>query len=243
MKKTALVTLMAILAILAVAACGSRPTGSPEYTPATTTAAAADTEWLYTTTAEESSTENTETSATSAATSTSSTATPKPTAKAVNSTASPTTAKPTTTKPAAASKAPVIPPPVTAAQTTTTTRYVPPQTQPPAPQTQAPRPAYTQADCEEIAAAVKAYAESKTKVRFTLKPDLRYDSPVVSYHDVVDLSQSSGKAFVIGELKYNVDQTEWLISGGSGGAPGDAVYYNVVYFDYQGSTMFVLLYT
>jgi len=248
MKKTVIIILTAILAILVIAACGTQPTNSLDQ--ATTTIAVTTTEWRSETTAEESSAENTEaeTSAvTSVITATSSTAAPKPAEKAVNSTASPTTTRPAAAKSATA-KASVVQGPVTAAQATTMTRYVSPQTAAPttttkAPQTQAPRAAYTAADCEEIVAAVKAYAEAKTKVRFILKPDLRYDGPIVSYHDVVNLSQSSGKAFVINELKYHTDLTEHLVSGGSGGVPGDAVYYNVVYFDYEGSTMFVLLYT
>jgi hypothetical protein len=101
---------------------------------------------------------------------------------------------------------------------------------------------YTQADCDAIVAEVRAYAEAKTKVRFIWKPELRYDTPPVGFHDVVNLTRSSGKEFVISELKYHADLTEHLVAGGNGGIPGDAVYYNVEYFDYQGDLMWVLVY-
>ena len=243
MKKTVIITLLAVMALLVIAACGSQSTGGlPATNPVTSeVTTTTETEWTSEPTTEES-TERTEaeTSAGTSAATTTSTAAPKPAVTAVSA-STPTTLRTTTAK-ATTTKAPMIPP-VTAAQATTTTRYVPPATTTAAPQTQPPRTAYTQADYDKIVAEVKAYAESKTKVRFILKPDLRYDSQIVSYHDVINLTQSSGTAFVINELKYNVDQTEWLVSGGSGGVPGDAVYYNVVYFDHQGSQMFVLLYT
>jgi hypothetical protein len=44
MKKTVIITLTAVSAIVVIAACGAQPTGSPEYTSATTTAAITDTE-------------------------------------------------------------------------------------------------------------------------------------------------------------------------------------------------------
>ena len=250
MKKTAIIMVMAILALIAIAACGSQPTGAPEFTPATTTAGA-DTEWLYDTTAEESSTEvgEAETSAdtsagTSAATTSTAASAPKPTAAAVSTSASPTTARPTTTK-AATTKAPVVPPPATAAQTTTTTRFVPPTTTTTtAPKTQPPRTTYTAADYAEIVTAVRNYAEAKTKVKFIWNTTLTYEyarSGMAGFHDVVNLSLY-GKEFVINELKYHADLTETHVTGGSGGVPGDTAYYNIVFLDYQGDSMAVLIY-
>jgi hypothetical protein len=134
--------------------------------------------------------------------------------------------------------------PTTTQRTTTTTTRQTTNTAP-KPQTQPPKPVYTETDYAEIVAAVQAYAESKT-LPFIWDTKLTYEyarSGMAGYHDVVSLSRSSGKAFVINELKYNADQTEWLVAGGNGGVSGNAVYYNVVYFDYRGDTMFVLLYT
>jgi len=163
------------------------------------------------------------------------------TAKAVAAIKQPV-ASSTTAKPATA-LAPMVPPPATAAQAATTTRYVPPQTAAATATTAAPpqRQTYTEADYGEIIAAVRKYADAKTKVRFLWNPGLSYDGPV-SYHDVINLSLY-GKEFVISELKYNCDLTETQIAGGSGGVPGDAVYYNIVYFEYQGDMMFVHLYS
>jgi len=128
---------------------------------------------------------------------------------------------------------------------TTTTRAPTTTTAPPVPtttQTNPPAPVYTQADYDAIIKAVRDHAEAKTQVRFIWKPDLHYKGPAVGFHDVVNLTKSSGKEFVINELKYHVNLTETHVAGGSGGVPGDAVYYNVEYFDYQGDLMWVLVY-
>ena len=147
------------------------------------------------------------------------------TASKINSTAS-TTARTSATRAPTTTATP--PAPTAAPPTTTTTTAKPPS------------PVYMQADYDAIIKAVKDYAEAKTKVRFIWSPSLSYDGPV-SYHDVINLSLY-GKEFVINELKYNCDLTETQISGGSGGVPGDAVYYNIVYFEYQGDMMFAHLY-
>ena len=253
MKKTAILILLAllVLTIIVIAACGSGPTGSPETDPATTTVtttmategptdAADDKSVTAGSMAEESSAESTEaeTSAgTSAMTVASSTAAQRSTATAVPTT-SPTTTP--TAKPAVQA----VPPPATAAQTTITTRSAMPTTTV-TPKTNPLQPTYTQADYDEIVAAVRAYAESKTLVRFTWNPALTYEyarSGRAGYHDLVDLSPTNGKEYVINRLKYHVDLTETRGITGSGGIPSYTVDYNIVYFEYQNELLFCLIY-
>jgi hypothetical protein len=74
----------------------------------------------------------------------------------------------------------------------TTTAAPAPQTQ----ATQAPKPAYTEADYAEIIAAVRAYAESKTTVKFIHNPALTYEyanSGMAGYHDVSYALSIKGK--------------------------------------------------
>jgi hypothetical protein len=129
-----------------------------------------------------------------------------------------------------------------AATTTTTTRYVPPAATAP-PQTQPPKPLYTEADYAEIIAAVRAYAESKA-FPFIWDETLTYEyarSGRAGFHDVVNLNRD-GKDGVIKTLKYDVDLTEWLATGGSGGVPSTEVHYSVVWLEYQNEPYFAHIY-
>jgi hypothetical protein len=186
----------------------------------------------------EPETETTELETTEATTESAATMPSTVTAVATTSKAATTAARRTVVTTAAAKVSSTAP---TTPRTTTTTTTRAPASQTAAP-TNPPAPVYTQADYEAIVAEVRAYAEAKTKVRFIWKPELRYDVQPVGFHDVVNLSKSSGKAFVINELKYHLDLTESHVAGGSGGVPGDAVYYDIEFFEYQGDMMFTHLY-
>jgi len=133
--------------------------------------------------------------------------------------------------------------PVTAAQTTTTTTQRTTTTATAPPQTQPPKPVYTEADYAEIIAAVRAYAESRS-LPFIWDTKLTYEyarSGMAGFHDVVNLNQN-GRDGTIKTLKYNADLTEDVVTNPAYGVPSTQVHYNIVYFDYQGSTMFVLIY-
>ena len=137
----------------------------------------------------------------------------------------------------------------TTRSTTTTTTTAAPVAPPAAQQT---KPIYTTNDCAEIIAAVRAYAESKTKVKFVWDTSLTYEyaqSGRAGFHDVPNLTRH-GKDSVLADLKYHCDLTEELVSGGNGGVPSSEVHYNVCWFvDQQnvwgfgnGDILFVLVY-
>jgi len=136
------------------------------------------------------------------------------------------TARPVTTAKATTS-ATTTTRPATAATTTTTRSTITTTTAAPKPQTQPPKPIYTEADYAEIIAAVRAYADSKTKVKFVWDTSLTMGK--ASYHDVPNLTRY-GKASVLDDLKYHCDLTEDNLSGGNGGVPSSEVHYNVYWF-------------
>jgi len=156
----------------------------------------------------------------------------------------------TKTAPAAATQATTRTTAPTTQRTTTTTRSTSTTrstttttTAAPKPQTQPQKPVYTEADYAEIVAAVRKYTESKV-FPFIWDTTLTYEyaqSGRAGFHDVVNLSLY-GKAFVISELENHCDLTEWLVTGGSGGVPSTEVHYNIVWLQYQGDTMFILIY-
>ena len=99
MKKTAIIMLLAIMAIFAIAACNAQPTGVPATHPVTmevTTTLA--TEWAEPTTEESTERTEAETRTTSAATATSTASAPRPTTTAVSMSSSTTKRALTTTK-------------------------------------------------------------------------------------------------------------------------------------------------
>jgi hypothetical protein len=138
----------------------------------------------------------------------------------------------------------------TTAQAKPTSTSAKPSTQPTsahtttATQTNPPVPTYTQADYAEIVAAVRTYAESKTTVRFIWDPALTYERAqqgLAGYHDTPNLNQL-GKERLIQALKYHCDLTEANVSGANGGVPSNEVHFNIVWLNYQGSTLFLLIY-
>jgi hypothetical protein len=87
---------------------------------------------------------------------------------------------------------------------------------------------------------VRAYAESKTAVKFIWNPELTYEyarQGRAGYQDVINLSLY-GKEFVINELKYDCDLTEDFASNPAYGVPTTQMHYNVVWFPYQSDIWF-----
>jgi hypothetical protein len=101
-----------------------------------------------------------------------------------------------------------------------------PQAAPPA------KPVYTEADCAEIVAAVRAYAESKTKVKFVWDASMTFEAAKegrYGYHDTPNLTRA-GKKSVTDDLKYNADLTEDIVTNPAYGVPSGEIRYNVVWF-------------
>jgi len=246
MRKHLIALAMALALAAVMIACGSGGTTNEYVPPVTegTTAAEATSEGFAETETQamaSESTAQTEAETTfSAGTTTLAAATS--TARAATTT-KPAAAAPTA--PAAATQATTRSTAPTTQSTTTTTRTTTTTTTTaaPQPQTQPPKPVYTEADYAEIVAIVRAYAESKA-LPFIWDTKLTYEyarSGMAGYHDVVSLNQN-GKDGVIKTLKYNADQTEWLVTGGNGGVPSSEVHFNIVRVDYQGEPYFALIY-
>lgn len=254
MRKQLIILALAALLTIGILACGrdtETPAGAPTTTQSTTSAATtsgAETASEYFAELASEIAESESAAQTDAASSFSAGGTAKLAAEsttrpatAAQPTATATTQAVTRTATTATARATT-----TAQRTSTTARSVAPTTTAaPKPQTQPSKPVYTEADYAEIIAAVRAYAESKTKVKFIWDTTLTYEyarSGKAGYHDVIDLSQSSGKNFVINELKYNIDLTEDVVSNPMNGVPSSEAHYNVVWFEYQGSIMFCHIY-
>jgi len=94
---------------------------------------------------------------------------------------------------------------------------------------------------------MRAYAESKTKVKFILDTSLKMAN--AGFHGTPNLTRH-GKASVLDDLKCHCDLTEEAVSGGNGGVPSSEVHYNVYWFVDQnniwaagnGDILFVLVY-
>jgi|GEM_PF-6047262 len=167
-----------------------------------------------------------------------------------------TTPSASTARPAAAQPVPAVAPQVTARTvkpaTQPTTRNMAPTTTTTAapvalPAVQPPKPVYTTDDYAEIIAAVRQYAENKSKVKFVWDTSLTMAN--AGFHGTPNLTRH-GTASVLDDLKYHCDLTEEAVSGGNGGVPSSEVHYNVYWFVDQnniwaagnGDILFVLVY-
>ncbi len=236
MRKAAIILTLTLIAVIALMACGKdfvAPTNVDMPDRESTIATAAITEVFTESTiqaaASESAVQANAAASFSAGKTTRTTATSatqpatgkrQPVSTITTRTTTPTTQRTTTT-----------------ARRTTTTTAAPRQTQP-------TKPVYSEADYAEIIAAVQAYTQSKTTVKFIWDTALTYEyarSGRAGYHDVVSLNQN-GKDGVIKTLKYNVDLTEDVVSNPLYGVPSSQVNYNVVKVEYQGEPYFALIY-
>jgi len=248
MKKTLTALGLAVLAAILIAACGNAAPTNVGPAMEDSTTAEATSEFSIETASEAAESEPASQAGEAAF---------SPEGETAGRDTATTTARPTTkttAPPAAATQATTRSTAPTMQSTTATTRgtTITTATTAPKPQTQPPKPVYTEADCAEIIAAVRAYAESKTKVKFVWDTSLTYEyaqSGRAGFHDVPNLTRF-GKDSVLADLKHHCDLTEEAVSGGNGGAPSGEIHYNVCWFvDRQnawgfgnGDTLFVLVY-
>jgi len=128
--------------------------------------------------------------------------------------------------------------PPDAPEKSTTQPYPPPpeSSNPPEPTV----PAYTKKDFDEIIAVVREYAEIQTKLKFIWDPTLLMNE-FSGWHDTPNLNKR-GKDGIIRTLKYNVDLTVDVLTNPANGIISNTVHYNIVWYEINGETFFVLLY-
>jgi len=234
-----LILLLAVILTLTMAACTAKNTTETNAAVSgTPTIVASEPTSESTQTTEPAETENNTVSEPAAAADNTSSQAPTKnatTSAAPNNPAAGKSSSKPTNPPAENSQAPVQPkgsdPP---AQSTP-----PPATSAPPKQSEPTVPVYTQKDYDDIIKAVRDYAESQTKVKFTWDSTMQKDGH--AYHGTPSLTQK-GKDGVISALKYHVDLTVDVVTNPAYGVPSSTVSYNIIWYEKNGEILFVLIY-